>query len=374
MTRHLIAAVFVGMALLLPSAADAQTETVEYYGTDVIGSIRIIFDANGATVARQDYGPFGKPLFPVARQQTRGLGGQESDAETDQMYFHARLFVPRIARFSTPDPITGSLGDSQRWNRYAYARNSPLSHVDFLGLDECGMTHGDNGWRDTCKFHSGSSATSSTDSNPGKVSSTSYDTLFLLTDGLGPSGGRRGFGGLFQVNGRRRTSGNTSTDSHGDGEADKGKDKKNGDGNDDHNGDHCTLPAEGRWLPDYMTFQVSGGAGIGLTGQLSIDMNANVYLALGPNVGKSLVPVSGAVSFGWLDGSGPLPAAQVTNFMTKWTRNYSAAAALSAGKTTSPGNGWATEVGLGTPQVGVSATYAWRLGNLNTLAGGDVCK
>jgi hypothetical protein len=43
--------------------AAAQTETTEYYGTDAVGSVRIVFYASGTVLARQDYGPFGQEIL-----------------------------------------------------------------------------------------------------------------------------------------------------------------------------------------------------------------------------------------------------------------------------------------------------------------------
>ena len=50
--------------------ASAQTEVVEYYGQDALGSIRIVFDASGAAIARADYEPFGE-LFTVPNGEIR---------------------------------------------------------------------------------------------------------------------------------------------------------------------------------------------------------------------------------------------------------------------------------------------------------------
>jgi RHS repeat-associated protein len=129
-------------ALALPVVARAQSETIEYYGTDVIGSIRIVWDANGNVLARQDYGPFGKPLVPVAQLPKQGFGGQETDGETDQAYFHARNFTARIGRFSSPDPVQDGLANPQAWNRYAYALNRPTFVVDPNGLNADAGWHG----------------------------------------------------------------------------------------------------------------------------------------------------------------------------------------------------------------------------------------
>jgi RHS repeat-associated protein len=123
--------------MLMPAVARAQApaETTEYYGQDAVGSIRIVFDVSGTVLARQDYAPFGKPLFSAPAMPKEGFGAQQTDAETDQSYFHARMFEARTGRFTRPDPIQAGLFEPQLLNRYAYARNSPLAFSDFDGLD-----------------------------------------------------------------------------------------------------------------------------------------------------------------------------------------------------------------------------------------------
>src|SRR5947209_8235429 len=90
-----------------PSIARAQTppETIEYYASDTIGSIRIVFGVNGTVLGRQDFTPFGTPVVPAAPMPKEQFGGNEKDDETDQSYFHARMFQARTGRFSRPDPV-----------------------------------------------------------------------------------------------------------------------------------------------------------------------------------------------------------------------------------------------------------------------------
>ncbi len=115
--------------------ASAQTEVVEYYGQDALGSIRIVFDASGAAIARADYEPFGElftvPSMPgTSELPAKQFTGQERDAEASLDYFGARFLVPRTGRFSQVDPVYAGLFDPQKWNRYQYARNNPLTFVD----------------------------------------------------------------------------------------------------------------------------------------------------------------------------------------------------------------------------------------------------
>ncbi len=107
---------------------------IEYYGHDALGSVRIVFTASGVATARADYEPFGEgvtiagmPAGPLPAQQ---FTGQERDALERQDYFGARYYRPRHGRFAQVDPVYAGLFDPQQWNRYAYARNNPLSFVD----------------------------------------------------------------------------------------------------------------------------------------------------------------------------------------------------------------------------------------------------
>ena len=43
---------------------------------------------------------------------------------------HARYYSPNLGRFASVDPVGGSVGSSQSWNRYSYVLNSPLNFVD----------------------------------------------------------------------------------------------------------------------------------------------------------------------------------------------------------------------------------------------------
>jgi hypothetical protein len=45
-----------------------------------------------------------------------------------------RYYNPRLGRFMSADPLSGSSGDPQSLNRFAYARNNPATFTDPLGL------------------------------------------------------------------------------------------------------------------------------------------------------------------------------------------------------------------------------------------------
>jgi RHS repeat-associated protein len=131
------------LALLAFAAAPAaaQTETVEYYGLDALGSVRVIFDQNGQALERMDYGPFGANLKAAIKMSFEQYAQLARDAETGQDYAEARNYRPDTARFTRPDPIYAGVLDPQLWNRYAYALNNPLAFVDPGGMQASSYTY-----------------------------------------------------------------------------------------------------------------------------------------------------------------------------------------------------------------------------------------
>ena len=117
--RRDLLAVVAMLGLAVPAAA--QTERIEYDGTDAVGSVRIVFDPSGAVLGRQDYAPFGAPL-DAAPQPPEQFGGQTTDDEVQQAYFHARQFQARTGRFASVDAMFDGVFDPQRWNRHTVTR------------------------------------------------------------------------------------------------------------------------------------------------------------------------------------------------------------------------------------------------------------
>jgi len=132
--RHTL--LLAAVALLAAAApAAAQTETIEYYGTDAVGSVRIVFNATGTVLGRQDYDPFGREILSAWGVSPERFGGQTTDGEVQQAYFHARQFQSRTGRFGSVDPVFGATSDPQALNRYTYGLGNPLRYTDAFGED-----------------------------------------------------------------------------------------------------------------------------------------------------------------------------------------------------------------------------------------------
>src|SRR5208283_972420 len=138
------------------STAAPTPSGTDYLTADTLGSTRLITDATGNPTRCIDYLPFGEeiptgvdgrsgcygsltsPQYPttpdVAAQK---FTGKERDAETGLDFFEARYFSSAQGRFTSPDPLGGSLIDPQTLNRYAYVRNNPLALTDPTGMYTC---------------------------------------------------------------------------------------------------------------------------------------------------------------------------------------------------------------------------------------------
>jgi RHS repeat-associated protein len=122
------------IALLAPSVALAQTETVEYYASDAIGSVRVVFNASGAVIGRMDYAPFGQELYNGLLMPNERFALLSRDTEAGLDYAQARMYQSRTGRFNAPDSVYDGLLNPQNWNRYQYALNDPIALGDPDGL------------------------------------------------------------------------------------------------------------------------------------------------------------------------------------------------------------------------------------------------
>ena len=111
--------------------------------TDHLGSVESVTDATGKVVEKRSYDVFGAKRNPqwgqpgggVPGKTTRGYTGHKEDDEFGLVNMKGRLYDPKLARFTTTDPVIASVFDGQSLSPYSYVRNNQLALVDPSGFD-----------------------------------------------------------------------------------------------------------------------------------------------------------------------------------------------------------------------------------------------
>lgn len=134
--------------LLAEYGSQATQRGTTYLTLDPLGSTRVTTNASGTVQDRHDYLPFGEEIGPNVGSRNPTFGytftdptrqrftGKERDPEAGLDFFGARYYASTHGRFTTVDPLltSGTVHDSQTWNRYSYAINNPLKWTDPDGL------------------------------------------------------------------------------------------------------------------------------------------------------------------------------------------------------------------------------------------------
>ena len=138
---------WLALGLLFASThALAQTGgTVTYVYTDPQGTPLAETDASGSITATFDYTPYGTyapngTSTPGPNPNGPGYTGHVNDPETNLVYMQARYYDPATGHFLSTDPVAPSAGNAFGFNRYVYAGNNPIMHIDpdgrAFGLDD----------------------------------------------------------------------------------------------------------------------------------------------------------------------------------------------------------------------------------------------
>jgi RHS repeat-associated protein len=326
-----------------------------YYSSDHLGTPRFITDASGVTQDLRKYWPYGDEasvLQPAPAQRLR-FAGMERDTEGsgNRYYDHARSYeFQLVGRFLSADIRPGTPPAPQSWNRYAYVLGNPLLLVDPFGLEaqdigsEFTAVDPRTGQEIVHRFVVKSGTTSELG-----ISAASQDLESLDIFGHFENG-------YFQY----------------DGEAPRGRVTT-------EETCYCQLSLDLQGLaaviraaqgvpgraPDYYTLNLNLPLPYtrkfgGWTLQVTLDRYSRGYFTpRGLNGGRSWMTMpSASVTAGWLNQWSAATAGQLNSFITGWGGNVSGGYGVGAGETWGgQGNGWATEVGFFTPQVGISGTY-----------------
>ena len=115
--------------LLAATDANGSTFFPTYDGN---GNVMGYFNANGASVAEYDYGPFGEPVKstgPKANEFPFRFSTKYQDEETGQLYYGYRLYDPPSGKWLSRDPIEEQGGI----NLYGFVDNDAVNSFDYLG-------------------------------------------------------------------------------------------------------------------------------------------------------------------------------------------------------------------------------------------------
>ena len=121
-----------GLALVSQKRGSA----VKYYGTDGLGSVGYLTDANSAVTDTYTQDAFG---ISIAKTGTTlndyRYTGQQWDGDLGMYYLRARYYKPDTGRFWTMDSFEGAGGEPLSLHKYLYSRGNPANMGDPSGHD-----------------------------------------------------------------------------------------------------------------------------------------------------------------------------------------------------------------------------------------------
>lgn len=112
--------------------AKIDSSGTKFYHQDHLSN-RYVTDSSGNKAAEMGHFPYGETWYNGSNHKLF-FTTYERDSESGNDYAQARYSVSRLGRFSSPDPMAGSIADPQSLNRYSYVRNMPVMLTDPTGL------------------------------------------------------------------------------------------------------------------------------------------------------------------------------------------------------------------------------------------------
>ena len=104
-------------------------------------SVRVTTDASGNKVTEEGHYPFGELWYEIGPTNKWFFTSYGRDSESGLDYALARYYDSRTGTFCSADPLAGSPGDPQSWNRYPYGRNDPIDITDPSGESFASFLH-----------------------------------------------------------------------------------------------------------------------------------------------------------------------------------------------------------------------------------------
>ena len=117
------------------SQGDTSSSSRQYFVTDGMGNVRYVTNNSGTTVSSGTltYDTYGKQIGGSATLSNYGFQDEQKDSESGLIYLRARYYDPTTGRFTSQDPVSGSLENPQSQNGYNYANDNPVNLNDPTG-------------------------------------------------------------------------------------------------------------------------------------------------------------------------------------------------------------------------------------------------
>lgn len=114
--------------------ATIDSSGTRYHHADHL-SVRLTTNSSGSKIGEQGHFPFGEQWYASGTTTKFMFTNYERDSATGNDYAFARYNVNRLGRFSSLDPVTGSVPTPASWNPYSYSRNDSINMADPTGRD-----------------------------------------------------------------------------------------------------------------------------------------------------------------------------------------------------------------------------------------------
>jgi RHS repeat-associated protein len=119
----------------LISQGGPNTSDRQYYLTDGLGNVRYLTNSSGTTLNSYATDAYGSNQTGTGSTANNYMyQAEQKDSESSLTFLRARYYDPTIGRFTSQDPLSGTLEDPASQNGYNYANNNPVNLSDPSGM------------------------------------------------------------------------------------------------------------------------------------------------------------------------------------------------------------------------------------------------
>ncbi len=115
-------------------ASEPEGNGLFYLLSDHLGSTNLTIDSAGNVVGEMRYKAWGEARYTSgASPTTFAYTGQRQEPDLGFYYYKVRWYDPALGRFMQADTIVPEAGNPMALDRYSYANNNPIKHIDPRG-------------------------------------------------------------------------------------------------------------------------------------------------------------------------------------------------------------------------------------------------